>query len=475
MKAEPLRQSQLEDPGPWRRLDWLHAVLAMAAGGLLRAWMLQRYFQVSEDSLLYGEMARNLLEHGRYALTAAGGALQPTLIRLPGYPLLLAVCFRLFGMEQYGAVAKVQIVLDLLGCLLLADVARRVAPLGIAKWAGRLTLWLAALCPFTAVYAAQPLTEAPTLFTIALALWAAARFQMRPGWAPALYFSFAVSVAALLRPDGALVAVAMAPALIFGGRVAVRQRAKMAAVCLLLIATPFAVWAVRNWKVFHVVQPLAPRSATDPGSPVYPGWEAWVGTWTLDFVSTYDVYWNVPGDRLDVGLLPARAFDSPAQRAETAKLADEYNRNGYNLTAAMDAGWARLAAERRAAHPWRTSLWLPLGRMLDMWLRPRVEVLPIDLDWWVYAHHHVETEISWLYVALNAGYLLLGVLGLWLRPRLWACMLAYFVLRSALLLTVHAPEARYTLECFPMLFVLDGVALAAAVQRVSARRARLTG
>ncbi len=30
---------------------------------------------------------------------------------------------------------------------------------------------------------------------------------------------------------------------------------------------------------------------------------------------------------------------------------------------------------------------------------------------------------------------------------------------SALLLTVEAPEARYTLECFPMLFVLGGVAL----------------
>jgi hypothetical protein len=475
MEAEPLRQSQPEGPGPWRSLDWLHAVLAMAAGGLLRVWMLSRYFQVSEDSLLYGEMARNLLLHGRYALTGAGGVLQPTLIRLPGYPLLLAACFRIFGMELYGSVAEVQIALELLGCLLLADVARRVAPHGIAQRAGRLTLWLAALCPFTAVYAAQPLTEAPTLFTIALALWAAARFQTRPGWAPALYFTGAVSYAALLRPDGALVAVAVAPALIFGGHVALRQRVKMAVVCLLLAATPFAVWAVRNWEVFHVVQPLAPRSATDPGSPVYPGWEAWVSTWTLDFVSTYSVYWNVPGEPLDVDLLPARAFDTPAQRAETAALADEYNRNGYNLTASIDAGLARLAAERRAAHPWRTDLLLPLGRMLDMWVRPRVEVLPIDLDWWVYAHHHVETEISWFYVALNAGYLLLGALGLWLRPRLWGCMLAYFVLRSALLLTVHAPEARYTLECFPMLFVLDGVALGAAMQRVRARRRGFSG
>ena len=45
-------------------------------------------------------------------------------------------------------------------------------------------------------------------------------------------------------------------------------------------------------------------------------------------------------------------------------------------------------------------------------------------------------------------------------PAFWGWMLAYMLLRSALLLTVVPPEARYTLECFPMLFALGGVALA---------------
>ena len=56
------------------------------------------------------------------------GALHPTLIRLPGYPLFLALCFRLFGMENYASAAWVQIALELAGCLLLADFARRIAP-----------------------------------------------------------------------------------------------------------------------------------------------------------------------------------------------------------------------------------------------------------------------------------------------------------------------------------------------------------
>jgi hypothetical protein len=66
---------------------------------------------------------------------------------------------------------------------------------------------------------------------------------------------------------------------------------------------------------------------------------------------------------------------------------------------------------------------------------------------------------------LNALYLLLGLVGLCLRPKFWFWMLAYLVLRSALLMTIEAPEARYTLECFPMVFALGGIAVAAGLRR----------
>ena len=114
--------------------------------------------------------------------------------------------------------------------------------------------------------------------------------------------------------------------------------------------------------------------------------------------------------------------------------------------------------ERIAAHPLRYYLWLPLGRVADMWLRPRVENLNIDLDWWVYAHHHAETRFSWAYAGLNALYLLLAVVGLCARARASACDAGLHACCAALcLLTVEAPETRYTLECFPMLFALGGV------------------
>lgn len=435
--------------------------------------MLQKLFEVNGDTLIYGGIAKNLLLHGRYALSGAHGELYPTLIRLPGYPLFLALCFRFFGMENYFAVACVQIALDLATCLLLADLVRRIVPPQRGRGAALATLWLPALCPFTASYTAFPLTETPTLFALALAMWSMARFRNDPGWRNALCFTFAVCFAALLRPDGALAAVAFAPALLIARTGAKIPRAgliRMAVACVALALLPFAVWTGRNWKTFHVFEPLAPRLATDPGEDTNPGWERWVKTWCLDFVSTYQIYWNVPDDTLDTSELPRRAFDTPAQYAETAALARDYNTRGYEITPAIDARFARLADQRIAAHPLRFYLWLPLGRVADMWFRPRVENLPIDLDWWVYAHHHAETRFSWFYAALNALYLLLAIAGLYLRPRFWAAMLAYMLLRSALLMTVEAPEARYTIECLPMLFVLGGTAISAGIGRFKGNR-----
>src|SRR4051794_13905197 len=323
----------------------LSAAAALLAGGLLRAWMLQKFFEVNGDSQLYGGMAKNLLLHGQYALSDPHGSLHSTLIRLPGYPLFLAACFRLAGMENYWAASVAQIFFGLFGCILLAMFAARISPPAYRTAAAQATLWLAALCPFTAVYDAAPLTESLSLFCIALALWSTARFQDHPTWASALLFTLAVTYSALLRPDGALLGLVLAPPVLLrlfaskqnSGKSSVKwhefsraktgakengalapekpstvpKRLPMALVCLLLAMAPFAAWTWRNWKVFHVVQPLAPRYATDPGENYWPGWQRWFKTWCLDFVSTYEVYWNLSGSPLDVAKLPSRAFDSP--------------------------------------------------------------------------------------------------------------------------------------------------------------------
>jgi hypothetical protein len=465
MEAAEESQST-EASGGLRKL--LPMAIPLAAGLVLRLWMLRKLFEVNGDGLVYGGLAKNLLLHRQFALEGYGGELYPTLIRLPGYPIFLAACFRLFGLENYFSATCMQVAIDLLSCWLMADFARRVVPARYKRATMLATLWLAALCPFTASYTPFAIAETLTICTLVLAMWALARFRERPGWGNALLFTFAVTYAALLRPDGALAGVVFGAAMVIGlpvgeGReqIAPRKLMRMATVCIVLALAPFSVWAVRNWNVFHVVQLLAPRLANDPDESANPGWERWVKSWCLDFISTDQIYWSVPRDELKVNKLPSRAFDTPAQYKETVALADYYNTHGEDLTPEIDAQFDHLAAERIAANPLRYYVWLPVGRVADMWLRPRVENLPVDLDWWVYRRHRRETEFSWGMAALNAVYLLLGLAGLlFVRPRFWMALLAYMAVRSALLLTIEAPEARYTVECFPMLIVAGGAALA---------------
>jgi hypothetical protein len=449
-----------------RAAVWVAA--ALAAGALLRLWFVAKFFEVTVDGHLYANLAKNILLHGQYSIADGSGVLHPTLIRLPGYPLFLAACFRFFGVDKFFPAVVVQIFCEMAGCVMLALTARRICPAGwndaAKSRAFFVTLWIAALCPFTSSYAASPLTESLTLFCITVAMWLTVRFQDRQGWAAALGFTLAITFAALLRPDGALIGVAfgipMVLALFSGRGSSLMRRMMMALACIVMAAAPFGVWTAHNWDQFHVFQPLAPRYATDPGEPTWQGWQRWVKTWSLDFKNTYEIYWNVPDGPFDMTSIPARAFDSKEQRDRTAAIARDYENNDESFTADLDARLGRLADERIAAHPVRYYVLLPAARVADMLLRPRVENLPIDQDWWVFRRHWDETILSWFYVVLNLAYLLLGVIGLCLRPRLWPWMLLYFVLRCALLATVEGPEARYTLEFFPMWFVLGGVAVA---------------
>ena len=80
-------------------------LLALLTGALLRVWMLKKFYEVTGDALIYGGIAKNLMLSGRYALTVGTGETYPTLIRLPGYPIFLAACFKLFGIENYASAA----------------------------------------------------------------------------------------------------------------------------------------------------------------------------------------------------------------------------------------------------------------------------------------------------------------------------------------------------------------------------------
>jgi hypothetical protein len=448
--------------------------LALALGAALRLWFLWHFPQVNGDGLVYGDIAKNWL-HGTYGRTDFGlhdVTVRPTLIRLPGYPLFLAACFCIFGVDHYGAVLYLQVVIDLVSALVVAWTAGAVA----GRRAGMLALFFAALCPFTANYVAAPLSETLSIFCIAVGCATLVWIERRPRWPAAIALAATWSYATLLRPDGALLAISAFISLaLFAGRGAhklerlsresppnhPRQVFVLALIAGLLSLLPFVAWTARNLHIFHVFQPLAPRYATDPGEFTAPGFQRWIKTWAADFASTSEIYWNVDTAPLDLNALPQRAFDSPAQRIENGALFKDYNQD-TTVTPALDARFGALAQERERAHHLRSFVVMPALRVLDMWLRPRTEMLNIELRWWEFRRHEGETLFATSYAALNLAYLVLAAVGGWqlrrTEPVLVYAVLLYCVLRSLLLATIEAPEARYTVEAFPMLCILAAAA-----------------
>jgi hypothetical protein len=450
---------------------WWVGLIALAGGAALRLWFIHAYPEVQGDPLIYGGIAKNWMLHGIYGLSTSG-TLRPTLIRLPGYPLFLIACFKLFGIEHYHAVMYALTAIDLATCLVVAATAGHLWNEKAGWWA----LWLGVVCPFTANYAATPLTETLELFTIALALYGLVRFLEAPQWKWAILQAFAWSYAALLRPDGALLAVALCPAIVWYGhkRWGTARMIKFAAAAGLLSVLPFIPWTIRNWRTFHVIQPLAPRYATDPGEDTNPGFNRWTKTVCVDLTCTWEIYWNANSDQIKLDTLPSRAFDSPEQYQQTQQLLDDYNRT-TTLSSELDDRFAQLAADRIHDHPLRYYAELPLARVADMWLRPRTELLWIELRWWEYNKHHSETEFAAAYAGVNLLYLILALFGLRRWPQLSGAILVFILLRCALLATIEAPEPRYTLECFPMVILLAAVALAPGKAGNMPNRSESTG
>ncbi len=440
----------------------LYLVLALAAGALLRVWFVTHTARITGDTLLYGNIARNWMEHGIYSFTQPPANPVPTLIRLPGYPLFLVLCFRIFGVDHYGAVMAVQCVIDLLTCFVIASLANRL----FGKRAGLAALWLSALCPFTATYTAAPLTEVLTLACISLTFYGLERWReagcgmSRWLWVTTAAMAYSV----LLRPEQGLLAAAVIPAMLWmiwqkAGYFSAKM-ARPVALAALCVVLPLVPWTARNWRTFHVVQPLAPRYATDPGEFVSLGFQRWYRTWAIDFASTEEVYWNYDSAPLELSNMPARAFDNSDQYARTAALLNEYN-GTYNATRSLDAGFAALAEERIHDNPLRYYIALPVARLANMLLRPRVEMFEIPLEWWRVSGHWRTVLIASGLAMINLGYLLVGALGLsrWRRAGwgehlpLAAAMVGFVALRCALLLTLDNSEPRYTLEFFPLLIV----------------------
>jgi len=439
-------------------------LLGAAAAILLRLIFLFRFPGVVNDSFVYGDIAKNWLQHGIYGLSGPE-EISPTYIRLPGYPAFLAFIFALFGIEHYRAVLVAQLLVDLGTCLVCADLARRLLGPRPAKAAFLLT----ALCPFLADYSAAALTETLAVFCTALALDCAIAGCQGSKWSWWAGCGAACGAATLLRPDGAMlpfvIVLYLTWKLLFPPptrlRSPTRRELLSAALWIVVISVvPLIPWTLRNWRVFHRLQPLAPRYANEEGEFVPMGFNRWVKTWMADYTSVEEIYWPVPGSPVDSSRLPARAFDNLRQQAVTLRLLEDYNQ-ALHISPQLDEQFQALARERIRSAPLRYYLGLPLVRILDMWLRPRTEMLPSDSRWWEFNDEARWSALALAFGAINLFYVLCALVG-WMGARRveWSGLLVLFVVvRSLFLATLENPEPRYTLEMYPILIVFAAAAL----------------
>src|SRR6267142_493203 len=204
------------------RKNWLVFLAILIVAGMFRIvvahWLPN---DAPDDGRTYAQIARNVLEQHVYSHETEA-PYDPSLIRLPGYPLFLGSIYSVFGHTNNGAVRIVQALIDTATCALVALLAFYWQPDEKRK---RMTaiaaLALAAVCPFTTIYAATILTEVPTTFLV-MAMFLAATLAFR---AESLKRSLAWwilsgllgGLAVLFRPDSGLFVAAVGLTLVITG------------------------------------------------------------------------------------------------------------------------------------------------------------------------------------------------------------------------------------------------------------------
>ena len=513
------------------------------------------------DGKVYAQIARNMLEQHVFS-HATEPPYDPSLIRLPGYPGFVAGVYAAFGHGDNTAVRLAQALLDTITCGLIALLAYYWEPDERRKRNSSLAaLALAAACPFTTIYVATILTETPTnFFAVAMCVTATSAFVAREQKRAITWWivtGIICGIAVLFRPDSGLYAAAIGLTLVIStlkqrrDSVLARRRDEvllrfarasfLGAVFSLAFCAVLVPWTIRNYRVFHLFQPLAPAHAEMPGEFVPRGYLAWLRTWIDDGRYIGPVLWSLDDSAITIKDFPDRAFDSAEEKQRVAALLDKYNHppdeqatpapdepsstatpdqsdednananestndnrdeeagnenddnnsnsdaeadddnddesNGaensdqnVQMTPEIDAGFAQLAAERKARHPIRYFFWLPFKRGLSLWFDTHSqyypfegELLPLsDLDYDIHQQYWLP-----LFALLTFIYSVLGITGGWFlwasrefAARRWLLLAALMIfLRVAFFSSLENPEPRYVVEVFPFLSVLGGIAI----------------
>jgi 4-amino-4-deoxy-L-arabinose transferase-like glycosyltransferase len=412
------------------------------------------------DSVIYDELAHNLVTAGTYGTSA-----NPLPDKSPGYPLLVALVYTVFG-EHHAPVLVLQHALDIGTAVLVLAVVRAM---DLDRKTALLSFGLALFNPFTMVYATMLLSETLATFLITCGTWLLLSTKEDDGrWPRRLALAGAVfSYAALTRPGFAPVPGLLLVALLLVRKMRFGTWVKWSGVAFAAFLVVWAPWVIRNAVRFDRFMPY--HSAA--GSP-RPGYNQWAYNWTVSMLDIYGAWFEKPAR------LPPRAFLSADEKTEVEDLVARGATQpppSADEAAQIDAEFLRLARARISAHPARYYVINPALRCGTMWFTREVTVL---------AQANVKTSdaraaIRTRPIALGAKvslyllaflfpcFMIVGGVSLWrggVKTIALPVATGMFttLMIQVLMLTqpafLIAMEPRYVIECFPTLMPLVATA-----------------
>lgn len=400
------------------------------------------------DEIRYTAPAVNMLAgHGFSADTT--GPYLPSEHTVPLYPMFIAAVYAVTGEHNVG-VRIGQSVVDTITCLLVAFIAFSLAPGRLRSGAAFASLIIYGfLSWFTVFWTRYVLTETLAIFwtvlAVAVSIWALRGPRWR--W---LVVGAICGLALLTRADSVLLVLAFVLFLAFQ---IVRLRSRESIVALLLycaaVTLVLAPWVARNYIALGKFQPLANAYGRPRGEYVPMGYLLWMRTWLTE-ANAYHAQGLIfhAGDRdFDPRQLPDDVFDSAAERDEVAQLIARYNQAGI-MTPELSEQFRTLANKRIRRAPLRFYLWLPLKRVVSMWLT---------------GFSTTNRFHRFLRILFVLPILIGGVLGfaLWARNRPLVQLLALIILTRTILFAFLGAEARYIVEAYPPMIAACGVSGAA--------------
>lgn len=395
-----------------RKNIWLLALLAVVALGLglrLHDVLTSDFPPIEYDQKNYVAMAIRLVQQGVYAYNDT----QPNALVTPGFPLLLALVFKLSGtanvLQMLSIIRLLQVGLSAVYISLMYAVGSRL----FGRAAGLLAALFAAVYgPFVMV-TGLILTEVFFLSSFLTLIYFQVRIIQENRFSDHIWAGLFLALSVLIRPNCLIVAAT--PYLFLW----VRER-RMYARHLFAGVGAFALamspWWLRNALTFHEFVFIARGEAANP------------------FLGGTDPYGKVPID-----------WDIPAAEQFTEGV--------------------RRIREGLSTDPFLWLRWFTFGKLSAMFKN--------SIYWWPYPKQipgwYTETLRGLHYAVTYIGFSV-GILFAYYR---W--QLAFITANLMLFLSVHLlfiPEPRYTIGMMPLLMLITAYAVITAACRLAPTRKR---